>query len=149
MIQSSSLMMYRRYKKKIKMDFKRWQKYSWTDQEKILSKYRIVLLNHRTTKEKLKALFKRSKGDKRKERRDKIKKVLKKISQVIDQFSKEMNKFSLNEKQTNKNINRLSKGLRESLGGNSANRYEGLVSSSKRDYSSLSSSKRDYSALIG
>jgi len=136
MIQSSSLMMYRRYKKKIKMDFKRWMKYEINDQEKILGKYRVILLNHRTRKEKLKALFKRSKSDKRKERRDKIKKTIRKIIKGIEYFSKEVNKFSLDEKQTDKNIGRLSNGLRESL-GNSANKYEGLVSSSKRDYSAL------------
>ena len=152
-------MRYRRYRKKIKMDFKRWMKYSFTDQEKILSKYNVILLGHRTTKEKLKALFKRSNEGKRKERRDKIKKTIRKIIKGIEYFSKEVNKFSLDEKQTDKNIGRLSNGLRELSMGSSANRFEGLVSSkrdysglvgsSKGDYSSLSSSKRDYSALIG
>jgi len=134
-------------KRRIKMQFKRWKKYSWSDQQKIISKYNVILLNHRTTKEKLKALFKRSQKDKRKARRIKIGKVLKNIVKGIEYFSKEVSKFSLNEKQTNKNIGRLSNGLRELSMGSSVNRFEGLVSS-KRDYSGLVSSKKDYSALI-
>jgi len=143
-------MRYKHYKKRIRLQFKRWKKYSWEDQEKILSKYNVILLNHRTTKEKLKALFKRSKEDKRKERRTKIKKVLKKIAKGIEYFSKEVNKFSLNEKQTSKNARHTTKGLEQLSGIDSSNRYAGLSGSSKRSYAGIvGSSKRDYSALIG
>jgi len=129
------------------MQFKRWKKYSWSDQQKIISKYNVILLNHRTRMEKLKALFKRSNEGKRKERRDKIKKTIRIIAKGMEYFSKEVNKFSLNEKQTNKNIGRLSSGLRELSMGSSSNRFEGLVSS-KRDYSGLVGSRNGYFSVV-
>jgi len=141
-------MRYRRYRKKIKMDFKRWMKYSFTDQEKILSKYNVILLGHRTIKEKLKALFKKS--NRERNAFDTFDKYLRMVSKGIEYFSKEVNKFSLNEKQTNKNVKRTCKGLEKAIGVDSANRYARLSGSSKKDYSGLvGSSKRDYSALTG
>jgi len=130
------------------MDFKRWQKYGFNDQETILSKYNVILLNHRTRKEKLKALFKRSNSDKRKERRDKIKKTIRMISKGMAYFSKEVNKFSLNEKQTNRKARRTTKGLETMYGVNSANRYDGITHSS-RNYSALTNTSRDYRVLTG
>jgi len=135
-------------KRRIKLQFKRWMKYSWNDQERIIRKYNVILLGHKTRMEKLKSLFKKS--DRERNGFAKFNRYVSMISKGIDQFSKEMNKFSLNEKQTNENARHLTKGLRELSGVNSSNRYEGLSNSSKKDYSGLmGSSKRDYSALIG
>jgi len=146
MIQSSKAMRYRRYKKRIRLQFKRWMKYSWSDQEKILSKYNIILLGHRTRKEKLKALFKKS--NRERNAFDTFDKYLRMVSKGISLFSKEMNKFSFDEKQTNKNVKRTCKGLEKAIGVDSANRYARLSGSSKKDYSGLvGSSNRNYSAL--
>jgi len=110
-------------------------KYSWSDQEKILSKYNVILLGHRTRREKLKSLFKKS--NKERNALEKFNKYVSMVSKGIEQFSKEVNKFSLNEGQTNKNARRTTKGLERMSGVNSSNRYEGLISTSKRDYSAL------------
>jgi len=147
MIQSPRLMTYRRYKKKIKMTFKKWQKYGFNDQERIIKRYNVILLGHKTTKEKLMALFKRSKPDKRKENRKKVSSVLKNLVKGIEYFSKEVSKFSIDEKKTNRKANHLSKELLVSL-GNSANTYEGLTNSS-RNYGALTNTSRDYRALTG
>jgi len=142
-------MRYKRYRKKIKMTFKRWQKYSWSDQEVILSKYRIILLNHRTTMEKLGSIFKRSNEGKRKERRDKIKKTIRKIIKGVNQFSKEMSNLTLDERQTNRQANRLTQGLNKASGINPSNRYEGLISSNSKYNALTNRNTTNYKALTG
>jgi len=128
-------MRYRRYKKRIRLQFKRWMKYSWSDQEKILSKYNVILLGHRTRREKLKALFKKS--NRERNTLEKFNRYVSMIGKGIEQFSKEMNKFSLDEGRTNKNARHTTKGLEQLSGVDSSNRYAGLVGSSKRDYSAI------------
>lgn len=59
------------------------------------------------------------------------------VGKGIDQFSKGMNNFSLNERQTNKNARRTTRGLEKLSGIDSSNRYAGLVGSSKSDYTTL------------
>jgi len=122
-------------RKRIKLQFKRWKKYSWNDQEKIVSKYNVILLNHKTRKEKLKSLFKKSNRE-----RNAFKKFNKYVSMVskgIDQFSKEMNKLHLDDRQSEKNVKRITKGFEKMSGVNSSNRYAGLISSSKMNYKAL------------
>ena len=108
-------------KRRIKLQFKRWKKYSWNDQERIIRKYNVILLGHRTTKEKLKALFKKSK--KGKERREKIKNGYKKFNRVIDtiisglnKFSNETNKIHLDYDAGDRRMNRITQGLNRASG---------------------------------
>ena len=128
-------MRYRRYKKRIRLQFKRWMKYSWSDQEKILSKYNVILLGHRTRREKLKALFKKS--NRERNTLSKFNKYVSMIGKGINQFSKEMNNFSLNEKHTNRKARQLTEGLERMSGVNSKYRYAGLTGSSNKNYDAL------------
>ncbi len=112
------------------MQFKRWLKYSLNDQERIISKYNVILLGHRTTKEKLMDLFKKSK--KGKERREKIKNGYKKFNRVMDKIILGINKFAdANNKPTKKrrrhnlnynagdrNFNQITHGLNKASGVN-------------------------------
>ena len=128
-------MRYKHYKKRIRLQFKRWKKYSWEDQQRIVSKYNVILLGHRTRREKLKSLFKKSNRETK--AFEKFNRIVSMVSKGIDQFSKEMNNFSLDERQTNRKARRTTKGLERMSGIDSSNRYAGLISSSKMDYSAL------------
>lgn len=103
-------------RKKIKMQFKRWKKYSWHDQQKIIRKYNVILLGHRTTKEKLKTLFKKS--DKEQNTLTKLNRVIDKIISGINKFSTETNKIHLDYSAGDRRLDRITHGLNEGSGVN-------------------------------
>ncbi len=79
--QNVCLNCYTNSKRKEKMFYtvKQWKRFSWDIQTKLSEQYEIFLTDHKTLKEKLKGVFKRSDSDKRKERREKLKRTFKKI----------------------------------------------------------------------
>ncbi len=119
----------------IVMDYNRWMKYSCEDQQKILSKYNVLLKNHKTRKGKLRALFKTSKKEKNVFK--KFNKYISMISKGIDQFSKTMNDFKLESTAGDKQLNRITKGLEKASGVRSKNRYAALVGNSNMNYDTL------------
>ena len=141
-------MRYKHYKKRIRLQFKRWKKYSWEDQQRIVSKYNVILLGHRTRREKLKSLFKKSNRETK--AFEKFNRIVSMVSKGIDQFSKQMNILHLDDRQTHKNARRITKGLEKMSGIDSSNRYARLTRGSKEDYTALTNrTTRDYKALTG
>jgi len=86
-----------RVKEKKFYKVKEWKRFSWEIKEKLSEQYEIILTDHKTTKEKIKGIFKRSDPVKRKERRDKLVKKLKKIAKGVTSESgnKKLKNFSM------------------------------------------------------
>jgi len=86
-----------RVKEKKFYKVKEWKRFSWEIKEKLTEQYEIILTDHKTTKEKIKSIFKRNNPEKRKERRDKLFKKLKKIAKGVNSKSgnKKLKNFSM------------------------------------------------------
>ena len=118
-------------KRRIKLQFKRWMKYSWHDQERIIRKYNVILLGHRTTKEKLMDLFKKSK--KERNALTKVNQIIDKIISCINKFSNETNKIHLDYSAGDRSFNRITHGLNKASGVD----HDYSVLTSKRGNNSL------------
>ncbi len=117
-------------RKRIKMQFKRWLKYSLNDQERIIKRYNVILLGHKTTKEKLMGLFKKS--NKERNALTKVNLIIDKIISGINKFSNATNKIHLNYSAGDRRLDRITHGLNKASGVN-------------HDYSILSNRKQsDY-----
>jgi len=101
-------------RKRIKMQFKRWLKYSWNDQERIIKRYNVILLGHRTTKEKLMDLFKKSNKEQNALTRFNL--IIDKIISGLNKFSNTNSKIHLNYNAGDRGFNRITHGLNKVSG---------------------------------
>jgi len=95
---------------------KEWNKFIYVIQSELLEQYEIILTDHKTRKEKILNIFKRS--EKGKERREKIKLIAHKINKGINKFSKGMNEIHLQPGAGDKSFDKIARGLNQSTGSN-------------------------------
>ncbi len=142
---------YTNHKRKEKMFYsvKEWKRFSWEIKEKLSEQYEVFLTDHKTLKEKVKGIFKRSDSAKRKQRRQKLTKVFKKIGKAMTDGSgsAKMSKLSKALNDSNHNVGGLNSKRREPKFTRKQARHEenfdGLMGrNTKQDYSALIPKRR-------
>lgn len=109
---------------------KEWKKFKYNIQIELLEQYEVILKDHKTTKEKILSIFKRS--EKGKERREKIKLIAHKVNKGITKFSKGMNEMHLQPSAGDRSMDKIARGLNQSSGvDHNLNTLTGHVSQRK------------------